>query len=733
MRVRLTRKKACGQTPSLSFPPEGSMSPRLLATAALLPLLAALPAAAQEAPTPDATILDEVVVTASRIETPRSAIAATVEIIDAEALAQQTALAASAVETVAALVPSFSPTRQKLSGFGETLRGRSPLYLVDGVPQSTPLRDDSRDGYTIDPFFIDRVEVIFGSNAIQGVGATGGVVNYVTARKPSEREGLTGRMMAQVITDDELQGDGVGAKIAAIGGRDFGAFDLTLGAAFETRGAYYDADGSRVGFDGAQGEVQDSQAVSLLARGGWDLGGDRRLEGWVNRFDLEGDGDYVTVAGDRATGVPTTAVRGAAPGEQPSNAVTSAALTYTDRDLFGGVLRAQVFAHDYQGVFGGGSFPDFQDPRIAPVGTLFDQSANNSEKLGFKIDWQGQVPGLAGLKALVGLDGLRDRTYQELILTGRNWVPETAYESLSPFLQLNQSVLAGRLSLSAGVRRESAKLKVDDFQTLYAYGPQTVAGGEPGFEETLFNIGAAFEVTPALLVYGSFAQGFTMPDVGRVLRGINRPNQDVDTFLNVEPVVSDNTEVGVEYRGARVELSAAVFRSEAERGSLLNRLPSGIFEVQRQATRIDGLELKGLWRATDALTLGGSYAALDGQSDSDGDGDLDRDLNGANISPDRLLLWGEYETGPIALRLQAQTYLARDFDGEPAANGFEGYTVLDAVARYEAGFGTVSLGVQNLLDEQYISYFSDTQGPTDNLRFFAGRGRTATVTLTRSF
>ena len=59
--------------------------------------------------------------------------------------------------------------------------------------------------------------------------------------------------------------------------------------------------------------------------------------------------------------------------------------------------------------------------------------------------------------------------------------------------------------------------------------------------------------------------------------------------------------------------------------------------------------------------------------------------------------------------------------------------MLDAVARYEAGFGTVSLGVQNLLDEQYTSYFSDTQGPTDNLRYFAGRGRTATVTLTRSF
>ena len=707
------------------------LSSRLLLSVSLLSLTAAAPVLAQEAD-PAAT-LDEVIVTAARTQLPRSAMPNTVELIGAAAIEQQTALGASAVETVAALVPSFSPTRQKLSGFGESLRGRSPLYLVDGVPQSTPLRDDSRDGYTIDPFFIDRVEVIFGSNAIQGVGATGGVVNYVTARKPAESAGLSGRVMAQIITDDEIQGDGLGSKLAAIGGQDFGAFDLTLGAAFETRGAYYDAEGRRIGFDGAQGEVQDSRALSLFARAGWDLGGERRLEGWINRFDLEGDGDYVTVAGDRTTGAPTSAVRGAPEGFQPSNEVTSAALTFTDRNLFGGVLRAQVFAHDYAGVFGGGRFASFQDPAIAPPGTLFDQSANNSEKLGFKIDWQGDVPGMAGLKALVGVDGLRDQTWQELVLTGRNWVPETAYESLSPFLQLNQSLLADRLALSAGVRHESAKLKVDDFETLYFYGPQTVAGGEPGFEETLFNLGAAFEVRPDLLVYGSFAQGFTMPDVGRVLRAISTPNEDVDDFLDLEPVVTDNTEIGVEYRGERVELSAAVFRSEADRGALYVRRPSGDLEVERRATRIDGLELKGQWRATDAVTVGGSYAALDGRSASMDGGPIDRDLDGANISPDRLLLWAEYEAGPLALRLQGQKFLARGFEGEDPRNDFEGYTLLDALVRYTADFGAVSLGVQNLLDEQYVSYFSDTQGPTDNLRYFAGRGRTATLTLTRSF
>ena len=52
---------------------------------------------------------------------------------------------------------------------------------------------------------------------------------------------------------------------------------------------------------------------------------------------------------------------------------------------------------------------------------------------------------------------------------------------------------------------------------------------------------------------------------------------------------------------------------------------------------------------------------------------------------------------------------------------------------WRAGFGDVSLGVQNLLDEDYISYNSDTTRPTDNGSYFAGRGRTVTLGLTRRF
>src|SRR3546814_4874714 len=56
-----------------------------------------------------------------------------------------------------------------------------------------------------------------------------------------------------------------------------------------------------------------------------------------------------------------------------------------------------------------------------------------------------------------------------------------------------------------------------------------------------------------------------------------------------------------------------------------------------------------------------------------------------------------------------QFYLSRRFEGADPRNDFEGYTLTDAVVRYQTDFGGVSLAVQNLFDEQYISYASDTQ------------------------
>jgi iron complex outermembrane receptor protein len=73
--------------------------------------------------------------------------------------------------------------------------------------------------------------------------------------------------------------------------------------------------------------------------------------------------------------------------------------------------------------------------------------------------------------------------------------------------------------------------------------------------------------------------------------------------------------------------------------------------------------------------------------------------------------------------------MARSFRNQDPRNDFAGFTLVDADIGYRAGPYRLSLSVQNLFDRRYITYFSDTQGPADDLRYFAGRGRTMTLGL----
>jgi iron complex outermembrane receptor protein len=687
----------------------------------------ALPGAAL-AEAPGAANVSEVVVTAARSALPANALPLTVDIIASDELARQAAISGSVIDAVSTLTPSFSPTRQKLSGAGETLRGRSPLFAINGIPQSTPLRDGSRDGFTIDPFFVDRVEVIYGSNALQGIGGAGGIVNQVTVGPP-KGEGLEGRLLAQTTAADGFEGDGWGGKLAGLVGSRAGRFDGVVGAAYEARGAYYDAENRRIGVDSTQGETQDSRSWSLFGRFGYQIDDSARLELIGSRFGLKGDGDYVVLPGDRKTNRPASAVRGDPPGVPATNRTDSLALSFTDEDLAGGHLVSQVFYNRSRDTFGGDPSPieTFQDPALAPIGTLFDQSQNRSRKYGGKISYERALPGFEALDVTVGFDVLYDTTEQRLIATDRVWVPPTDFRSLAPFAQLNLGLFDDRLRLAGGLRHENVRIRIDDYTTLAYYGSRRVGGGSPTFDDTLLNGGVIVEPLDGVRAYVNYAEGYTVPDVGRITRAVAVDGVDIDDFLDISPIVSNNREIGLEVKRGPFDASAAYFWSASTKGQLLV-LVGGVYQVERQRVEIEGLELNVSARTpVPGLTLSAGYARLEGRTDSDGDGHVDSDLDGANISPNRLNLAGSYANGPITARLQVQAFLSRSFDGQDPRNDFEGYTIVDGTIRYATRSGGLSLSVQNLLDEQYISYNSDVQRPTDNLRFFAGRGRTWTV------
>lgn len=690
------------------------------------------PAFAQSTPAGEAAEDATIVVSAARTQLPPNALPLTIDVIGKEALDQQVAIGGSVVDAVANLTPSFSPTRQKLSGAGETLRGRSPLYAINGIPQSTPLRDGARDGFTIDPFFIDRVELIFGSNALQGIGGTGGIVNQVTVGPPREG-GVSGRLLVQGTADDGFHGDGLGGKVAGLLGWRGGALDATVGAAYEQRGAFYDGDGRRIGVNNTQGETQDSRSWSLFGRFGYALDDSMRLDLIVNRFELKGDGDYVAIAGNRATGIPTSAVRGNPPGQPATNRTESVALSLTDDDLAGGDLVSQVFFNRSRDTFGGEVNPiaTFQDPRIAPVGTLFDQSQNRSRKIGGKLSYERAVPGFEDLTATVGFDALFDETEQRLIATNRVWVPPTEFRSLAPFGQLNLALFDDVVRLAGGARWENVRISIDDYTTLATSNSTFVSGGAPKFSDLLWNGGLIVEPLAGIRAYASYAEGFTVPDVGRITRAVRTPGVDIDDFLDISPIVSNNREIGLEAKRGVFDASATYFWSSSDKGQLLIANPGGIYDVQRLRVEIEGLELNLAVRPTAALRLSAGYARILGRYDSDtpADGVVDTDLDGTNISPDRVNFAAEYRHGPFSARLQTQFFLSRQFSGKASdpRNDFGGYSLVDGYVRYDTGYGGLSLAVQNLLDEQYIDYNSDTRLPTDNFAFFAGRGRTFTL------
>lgn len=673
----------------------------------------------------------QIVVTATRSVLPANALPLTVEVIAKNELDQQVAISGSVTDAVATLTPSFSPTRQKLSGAGETLRGRSPLYAINGIPQSTPLRDGSRDGFTIDAFFVDRVELIYGSNALQGIGGTGGIVNQVTVGAPRQ-DGLSGRLQIQGSTSDGFEGDGLGWKTAGLIQFRQGRFDATAGAAYERRGVYYDAQARRVGINLTQGETQDSSSLSLFGRFGYALSDTARLDLIASRFDLDGNGDFVAVTGNRVTELPTSAIRGTPPGEPAANLTESLALSLTDTALSGGNLVTQVFWNRSRDTFGGEIAPvaTFQDAQIAPVGTLFDQSQNRSRKFGGKISYERAVPGLDALTVIAGFDALWDKTEQRLIATNRVWVPPTDFRSLAPFAQANLALFDKVVRLAGGIRHEDVRITIDDYTTLATSNRVSVSGGSPRFSATLFNGGVIVEPIPGFRAYASYAEGYTVPDVGRITRAVNRTGVDIDTFLDISPIVSNNREVGIELKKGPVDASATYFWSSSDNGQLLIARPDGIFDVQRQRVRIEGVELNlAVQMPVDGLRLSMGYAHLAGRYDSNGDDLVDTDLDGANISPDRLNLAASYVKGPISARIQAQFYLSRSFVGllRDPRNDFSGYTLADASIRYETGAGALTLSVQNLFDAQYVTYASDTQRPTDNTFYFAGRGRTFTL------
>ena len=669
--------------------------------------------------------LNTLIIQTSRSNTKKENSPQVITVINRKQIEDQLSISSDSSQALSNLLPAYSPNTQKLNNSSQTFRGRSVLYMVDGVPQSNPIREGSRSAHTIDLAMVDRIEVIHGASAVHGLGATGGIINFIT--KSNRSNEVKQHVDVQLTTPtDEISSDTLGYKIGYQVEGSADNFDYLVGLTNEVQGIYLDADGNYVGAATVRGDIMDSKSHDAFVKLGYWLTDDKRLELEVNKYRLKSRMNFTGVDGDRENGVATSSVKGSPPnGVAPYNDVQTTSLFYTDSDLDGMEFKAQVFHQDFEGRYGASNSNSFQDVSIAPVGTLYDQSQNQSEKVGAKFSLTKDDLLNNSLSITTGLDLLQDKTSQTLVLTNRTYVPETEYTNYAPFIQFEYKPTE-RLVLQAGARNEHAKLDVDTYQTVATNKNTSVSvnGGSPSFSDTVYNAGAVFKLTPSMSVFANYSQGFGMPDVGRILRGVSTADQDVDTLIDLSPILTDNYEAGFRIHRNAFDFELSAYQSNSDLGSRIEN-QNGLYVVKREKKEIHGAEASLGFQLNKEHKLQASYSYIQGKSDTDGDGKVDTKLTGADIPPNRLVTsWNARWDEKLSSLLQVSHAFSRSFDNEDLH--FDGYTLVDASVGYKLPVGKMSVAVANLFNEDYFTYYSQAAYANDSF-YFKGRGRTLTL------
>ncbi len=679
-------------------------------TTALVSLSLATPLFAQEDAATEVIALDPIYISAYRSNAEAASIPGTVQVITASDLKDRIQTGRGLEAILSDLVPGLSVSNGTVGGASQNLRGRNLQILINGVARTSELRSFDRELGLIDVNTIKRIEVIKGSNAQYGNGATGGTINIVTkqAADISQSE-LRFGLSAQ----SENVSDSLGYSVFAA--RDYRKdnFGLRLELNVEGIGNQYAGNGTQLPSD------------ALLGQGGGDnfdnysfgLASDYTVGN--NRFDLRLDVDrfrqspeffteYLTDVASIDTTAPYT-------GEDVIDDTNALTLKYSNDALAIGELEVQAYVTDntrrasyaLAGVANTLYYPisttDLtQDPN--------SQSELNTTTYGLRSTIRSTLS--KNVLLTWGADIGRDDVSQTT-LDGVDLIAPMTQNSLALFAQLDAEF--GKLELSGGLRYERFDLNVQSFTRptaalittagTFALPALNVTGGNFDYDALVFNLGAVYEIAPTVDVFAGYSQGFSLPDVGAFTRRALAANPFIAgqtvSYADIAPEaqIVDTFEVGLRHQGDRLSLAASAFYATSDEGTVFD---SATNTITQQKEETWGAELIADYRVNSDLNLGLSAAFTEGRTDSDQDGEIDSWLPNNRIgAPVKMTLYGDYAFDN-GLRMASEIVYtgARDKTGFSEVD--ETVTVNLRLAK-AIGAGEISFGVDNLFDVYSIN------------------------------
>ena len=681
----------------------------------------------------DTVSLEEVVITANRIKEKKTDAVANVTIIDQKKLQQFIKIAPDMSHLIGMIEPAMSLSTNTTNNRYQNLRGRSILVLIDGIPQSTPLRATDRDIRSIDPAAVERIEIVKGATSIYGNGAIGGIMNIVTKKSPKNVIFGGQTTIGASARDSFKENRGFGYRFNQQFYGNYKGFSYLVDGAMNQTGSAIDGTGEYISPRYGLGDVRTYNGLVKL---GYQFDDDNKVEVMYNFYQSLQNTPLVA-SGGKYLERPRIGVYGTkdpAAQDEGMRYNHNAYIKFNSNNIFKRTdLELSAFTQHQYAIF------DYRkhNARSPRWESSSGQATVKGEKYGIRTQLTSKVLFSENVftQLLYGADVLIDKTSQPLV-DGRYWMPELTSYNSAPFLQTKTTFFQYYV-LKAGLRYDYIDVSVPNYEVLRLRNTDPrvyVKGGDLTYNNLSPNVGIAYNQFKYFQPFISYSQGFSIFDLGRTLRAAKA---DVLSKINTEPVKTENYEAGAYAELSKyVHLSGSYFYTYSKLGSDLKSV-SGFWVVDRTPQKVYGFEVNADIFPAKWLTLGGSFISFEGKKKSTEDGDWDGYMSGTSIPAPKATAY--IRVTPTEYSYLQVNYLhtgSRDrFSPDNRGVYTEGEGIVYPIDLFSLSAGytfnksfSLALGIENLTDKVY--YTPASMLVARDAEYARGNGRYFNLSLT---
>lgn len=707
--------------------------------------------------------IDDVVIVASRKPTKISDIPGTVWVVQKEKIQEQAKSGVPLKEMLSILIPGMDIGPQGRTNYGQNMRGRSALVMIDGVSLNS-IRTISRQLDAIDPFNIERIEVLSGASSIYGGNATGGIINIIT--KTPSRKGISGETELGVRTgfmgkDDH---DFRAAQAIAVKGEKFFG---RLGVAYQQNGGVYGADENQVLTDITQTDLQYNQSIDILATGGYKFNNKHKITASLQYYNSKFNGDRSLYLGQNLSAFTTKNAGllemrdGFSSDKNVGTERFMGTVAYNGNNILGGQDLYVQFAARGEKL---GFYPFPGNVNLNSVNTAYMSSSQQDTyysgvKALLSKSWRGLNVTYGVDVDLEKFEGAQSVYDIAKTMSSGGLVNETQYslgryptnhsQSYAGYAQVKYDIFP-KLQINGGIRYQSMNVKVDDFvgsvqQTQVAMGwgssASAIPGGKSSYNVTLANAGVLYKFNEQHQAWGTFSQGVSLADPSKYygigVYSLKGGNWDVISSINVkeqplQAVKTNQFEVGYRINKGGLRGQIAGFLSNSDKNITVDKKTLQIL-VNDLKLRNMGIEAEISYSMNNGVYFGASGLLIKSEVENN---DEWKKQEIYNASPSKLVTYIGYNVKNWSFRFQSlQNFKLTD----DLKNEIDGYNTSDVMVGYRFDWGKFNLGIQNVFNTDYQTIWSKrsqvlySSYGLPELFSYKGRGRTFNLSYTFDF